>query len=96
MLVDLKCMSFNFISSVNLGWNSFNEGSLFWKDWTFVGIDLSSYVGQNLKIQITNYDCEKLKILYNVDSRIQANNFINLIVNMVDVEELNGLDFNFN
>ena len=59
MLVDLKCMSFNFISSVNLGWNSFNEGSLFWKDWTFVGIDLSSYVGQNLKIQITNYDCEQ-------------------------------------
>ena len=47
-------------------------------------------------IIITNYDCEKLKILYNVDSRIQANNFINLIVNMVDVEELNGLDFNFN
>ena len=59
MLVDLKCMSFDFISSVDLGWNSLNDGSLFWIDWTFVGIDLSSYVGQNLKIQITNYDCEQ-------------------------------------
>ena len=56
-LVNPDCMSFDFISSEALGWNSLNGGSLLWKDWTFIGVDLSSYIGQRLKIQITNYDC---------------------------------------
>ena len=58
-LVNPECMSFDFISSVDLGWNSLNSGELLWKDWTFIGVDLSSYIGQTLKIQLTNYDCEQ-------------------------------------
>lgn len=58
-LVNPDCMSFDFISSESLGWNSELDGTLLWKDWTFIGVDLSSYIGQKLKIQITNYDCEQ-------------------------------------
>ena len=57
-LVNPDCMSFDFISSESLGWNSLDGGGLLWKDWTFIGVDLSSYIGQRLKIQITNYDCD--------------------------------------
>ncbi|MFH0864989.1 MAG: PKD domain-containing protein [Bacteroidota bacterium] len=28
-----------------------------WKNWTTVGIDLSSYIGQNITIEFTTYDC---------------------------------------
>ncbi len=58
-LVNPECMSFDFISSEKLGWNSEREGALLWKDWTFIGVDLSSRIGENLKIKITNYDCEQ-------------------------------------
>jgi len=30
-----------------------------WKDWTTVGIDLSSYIGQNITIEFTTYDCSQ-------------------------------------
>lgn len=58
-LVDPDCMSFDFISSDSLGWNSLYNGALLWKDWTFIGVDLSSRIGETLQIQITNYDCEQ-------------------------------------
>lgn len=28
-----------------------------WKNWTTVGVDLSSYIGQNVTIEFTTYDC---------------------------------------
>lgn len=56
-LIDPDCTSFDFIASPALGWNSINGGSLLWKDWTFIGVDLSSYIGQTIKIRLTNYDC---------------------------------------
>lgn len=28
-----------------------------WKDWTFVGVNLQKYNGQNLKVRMTTYDC---------------------------------------
>lgn len=56
-LIDPDCTSFDFISSTDLGWNSLHSGSLLWKDWTCIGVDLSSYIGQTIKIRLTNYDC---------------------------------------
>jgi gliding motility-associated-like protein len=32
--------------------------SIMWKDWTTVSIDLSPYIGQNITIQFTTYDCD--------------------------------------
>ena len=29
-----------------------------WKDWTSVDVDLSDYIGQNVKVQFTTYDCD--------------------------------------
>jgi len=56
-LINPDCTAFDFIASPSLGWNSMYGGSLLWKDWTFIGVDLSSYIGQTIKIRLTNYDC---------------------------------------
>lgn len=55
--IDPGCTSFDFIASPSLGWNSMHGGALLWKDWTSVGVDLSSYIGQTIQIRLTNYDC---------------------------------------
>jgi hypothetical protein len=34
-----------------------NDADVVWKDWTAVGIDLSSYIGHTIKIQFTSFDC---------------------------------------
>ncbi|MFH0864849.1 MAG: PKD domain-containing protein [Bacteroidota bacterium] len=34
-----------------------NYGSVRWKNWTTVGIDLSPWIGQNITIEFTTYDC---------------------------------------
>ncbi|MBQ2438621.1 MAG: T9SS type A sorting domain-containing protein [Paludibacteraceae bacterium] len=57
-LVDSYCGAFDFIASSSLGWNQSNDGVL-WKDWTAVGLDLSDYKGQTVRIRFTNYDCER-------------------------------------
>jgi hypothetical protein len=33
------------------------QETIVWRDWTPVGVDLSPYVGQNLTIEFTTYDC---------------------------------------
>ncbi len=56
--VDPQCTSAEFIShSDNTnGWQA--EGyDVLWKDWTTIGIDVSSYHGRNLKIFLATYDC---------------------------------------
>ena len=57
-LVDSYCGAFDFIASSSLGWNQSNDGVL-WKDWTAVGLDLSNYKGQTVRIRFTNYDCQR-------------------------------------
>lgn len=53
-----ECNSYDFISGPELGWNVVpgNTGVL-WKDWTIVGIDLSSYHGQTVQLRLTVFDC---------------------------------------
>lgn len=58
-LIDPECTAFDFIASSSLGWNEMYGGALLWKDWTSVGVDLSSYVGQSIQIRLTNYDCDQ-------------------------------------
>ena len=57
-LVDSYCGAFDFVASSSLGWNQSNDGVL-WKDWTAVGLDLSDYTGQTIRIRFTNYDCQR-------------------------------------
>ncbi|NTW31163.1 MAG: PKD domain-containing protein [Bacteroidetes bacterium] len=35
-----------------------NYGNIRWKDWTTVGLDLAPYMGQNIKIEFSTYDCD--------------------------------------
>jgi len=37
------------------GFNNYND--IRWKDWTSVDLDLSSFIGQNITIEFTTYDC---------------------------------------
>lgn len=57
-MIDPTCGSADFIANANLGWNAGISGVL-WKDWTFVGTDLTNYHGQNIRIRLTTYDCDQ-------------------------------------
>ncbi|MBI5539109.1 MAG: gliding motility-associated C-terminal domain-containing protein [Bacteroidia bacterium] len=55
-IVDPMCGMYSIISGGSIpGFQSF--GTTRWKDWTVVGIDLSPYMGQNISIEYTTYDC---------------------------------------
>jgi hypothetical protein len=58
-VVDPNCSSFDFVANSALGWNSMYGGSLLWKDWTTIGVDMTSYIGSKLKIRLTTYDCDQ-------------------------------------
>ncbi len=53
--IDAGCYSADFIADSTLGWNVY--GHVRWKDWTYVGIDLSPLHGRRVYIQLTTYDC---------------------------------------
>ncbi len=53
--INPSCTYANFYASQSLGWNTF--GNVVWKDWTTVGVDLSQYHGQTIKVRMTTYDC---------------------------------------
>ena len=53
------CNSADFIASPSLGWNSTGGGSILWKDWTIVGIDLSAYHNRTVHLRLTTYDCKR-------------------------------------
>lgn len=57
--IDPLCNFFDFIASPNLGWNTIPQegGSLLWKDWTNIGVNLKDHIGERVKIRLTNYDC---------------------------------------
>lgn len=59
VLIEPECMSFDFVSSPSLGWNTEDNGSLLWKDWTYIGVDMTPYIGRKLKVKLTNYDCSQ-------------------------------------
>ena len=54
------CNSYDFVASSDLGWNQTYYGSavVLWKDWTIVGINLSDYHGQTVRLRLTTYDCK--------------------------------------
>ena len=57
-LIDSACTSADFIADQALGWNM-AEDNVLWKDWTAVGIDLSSYSGQQVYVRLSTFDCNE-------------------------------------
>lgn len=56
-VIDPECGAANFTANEGSGWQ---EGySVMWKDWTTVGIDLTPYHGQDVKLRFTTYDCRQ-------------------------------------
>ena len=54
-LIDSVCNCFDFIAASNLGWN--NYYGVLWKDWTNIGVNLVSHIGEKVKVRLTSYDC---------------------------------------
>lgn len=60
-----SCYSANFVADSNLGWNVsydstgswWSQGTVLWKDWTTIGIDLSSLHGESIRMRLTTRDC---------------------------------------
>ena len=60
--IDPECGYANFISgSTTNGWNetSYDGETLYWKDWTNVGFDVTAYHGQVVRVRLTTYDCDQ-------------------------------------
>lgn len=57
--INPDCLSADFIANASLGWNSVNYGNILWKDWTNVGVDISEYHGQTIRVRLTTYDCSQ-------------------------------------
>ena len=55
MHINGSCTFADFRANANLDWN--RHGMNLWKDWTIVGVDLSQYHGQTIKVRLTTYDC---------------------------------------
>lgn len=57
-VLDPDCGAVSFYADIqNPGWNHVNFGSLLWKDWSVIGVDLSNYHDQDVYVKIENYDC---------------------------------------
>lgn len=48
---------FSYSSAKAAGWNETQDGSVVWKNWTTVGLNLQQYNGQKLTVQLTTRDC---------------------------------------
>ncbi len=55
--IDPTCGYASFIANASLGWH--NTNSVLWKDWTYVGFDVSAYHGQTVRVRLTTYDCSQ-------------------------------------
>ncbi len=58
----LPCAYAKFVSASNTTdetWHlvSVNNSSVYWKEWTTIGVDLSDYDGQLMTIQLSTFDC---------------------------------------
>ncbi|MDD3877620.1 MAG: PKD domain-containing protein [Bacteroidales bacterium] len=58
-LVDPTCGFYSVVSSGSIPGFQNAPGSIRWKNWTTVGIDLTAYMGQNITIEYTTYDCDQ-------------------------------------
>ncbi len=58
-LVDPVCGFYSVVSSGNIPGFQQAPGSIMWKNWTTVGIDLTAYIGQNVTVEYTTYDCNQ-------------------------------------
>lgn len=56
--IDTACLSAVFVANPDLGWNISNYTAL-WKDWTLVGVFLSGFHGQTIRVRLTTYDCAR-------------------------------------
>lgn len=57
-VIDPLCGYEDFIASSGLGWNTSSSGVI-WNEWTTVGMDISAYHGQLVKVRLTTRDCEQ-------------------------------------
>ncbi len=60
--IDATCGYASFISgNTTTGWNqiTYSGETLYWKDWTYVGFDVSAYHGQTIRTRMTTYDCSQ-------------------------------------
>lgn len=60
LIAPASCNSYDFVANASLGWNTitYHNTTVLWKDWTVVGIDLSGYHGQSVRLRLTTYDCK--------------------------------------
>ena len=56
--INPDCTSADFIANASLGWNV-APNNVLWKDWTSVGIDLTTYAGQQVYVRLTTFDCNE-------------------------------------
>ena len=49
------CYYGNFVAGLEQGWHTTNN--IVWCDWRAIGIDISAFHGQKIKVVIANYDC---------------------------------------
>lgn len=54
-VIDPVCGAADFRADSSLGWNN-TDGTL-WKDWTTIGISLSPYHGQDVRLRLATSDC---------------------------------------
>ncbi len=61
LIAPARCNSYDFVASANLGWNTIIHfgNTVRWKNWTIVGIDLSAYHGQTVRLRLTTFDCDQ-------------------------------------
>ena len=55
--LDATCYSADYIADTNLGWNKRYGGTVLWKEWTPVGINLAPLHGETIFIKLTTFDC---------------------------------------
>lgn len=56
VVIDVDCGQFDFTpENKNIKWQK--HGGYVWKDWTAIGLNLSKYHGQNVKIRLVTQDC---------------------------------------
>lgn len=57
-MIDPTCGHCDFYARAGApGWQSASGGSVVFKPWTLVGLNLEQYAGQTIKIRLTTYDC---------------------------------------
>jgi len=56
-MIDPVCGFYSVVSSGSIPGFQSAPGSVRWKNWTTIGINLTPYMGQNITVEYTTYDC---------------------------------------